>query len=142
LIANGGDLVSFDDIKIAYTNIHGMIGSSEPIVFTCFVIKKKDSTYSKIQILNKLADNRYVFKYGTNTIPNDSMLINADYDRSVRYKPNNVAFCGSYPGEYDSLHWDPGRSPEPCTGQTALSTKNCHHCFNRFLDADRGLKID
>jgi hypothetical protein len=81
---------AFNDIKMAPDS-----NKSAPYVTGntyCFVIKKtKDNTYSKIQILSRLPDNRYVYRYGTNTVPNDPLLINAAYDRSVRYKPNNFS---------------------------------------------------
>jgi hypothetical protein len=70
------------------------------------VIKKKDSTYSKIQILSQLADKRYLFKYGVNTTPNDKMLDSATYDPSIRYKPNNAVFFYQY-GLGDSILWEP-----------------------------------
>jgi hypothetical protein len=92
---------SFDDIKMAPDSIYytyNYFGNY------CFVIKNnKDSTYSKIQILTRLADNRYIFKYGKNTTPNNRMLENANYDRSVRYKPNNFNFNN---GKNIST-WDP-----------------------------------
>lgn len=97
---------SFDDIKMSAANGYPFIGNHAPIIFTCFIIKKKDSTYSKIQVLNKLPDNRYLFKFGTNTTPNDRLLENADYDRSVLYKPNNVLSRYYYPF-VDSLFWEP-----------------------------------
>jgi hypothetical protein len=102
---------SFDDIKIVHmTKYRGY--SSTPILLpgTCFVIKKNDSTYTKIQVLKKLVDNRFVFKYGSNTTPNDTLLVSADYDRSIRYKPNNLYYKYWYP-EWgvggDTLFWDP-----------------------------------
>ena len=63
--------------------------------------------YSKIQILKHLANGRYIFKYGTNTTPNNRLLIKADYDWSVKYKPNNF-YCNFYSNSlgYGST-WDP-----------------------------------
>jgi hypothetical protein len=76
----------------------------------CFIIKNKDSTYTKIQILNKLSGNRFLYKYGTNTTPYDTLFMSSDYDRSVRYKPNNFSFFAWYP-EWgkggDTIFWDP-----------------------------------
>lgn len=98
---NGYFNYSFDDIKMAadtikYIFVNGSTiairGSTQQIQIGnyCFVIKKfKDSTYSKVQILNNLTNNRYVFKYGTNTSQNNRMLEKCPYDSSVRYKPNN-----------------------------------------------------
>jgi hypothetical protein len=125
---------SFDDIKIAAESIrcitvNGSSGPSNQISLCaeylpyqyqiknyCFVIKKnKDSTYSKVQILNNLANNRYVYKYGTNTSPNNRVLEKTAYDRSVRYKPNNLNNiyrygCCGMPGDplgIKSCSWDP-----------------------------------
>ncbi|MGB7566416.1 MAG: hypothetical protein WBM07_01035 [Chitinivibrionales bacterium] len=97
---------SFDDIKMApdsnklpYSNIPYLNKNLQ----YCFVTKNnKDNIYSKIQILKYLANERYVFKYGTNTTPNNRMLIKADYDRSVKYKPNNF-YCNFGNGSL----WDP-----------------------------------
>jgi hypothetical protein len=64
----------------------------------CFVIQNsKDSCYSKVQILKHFLldannnDWRYIYRYGTNTTPLNRTLQRSNYDRSVRYKPNN--FC-------------------------------------------------
>ena len=122
---------SFDDIKIAADSIRCAIGyySGTPIIQIhwcaetfpyqnqiknyCFVIKKnRDSTYSKVQILNNLANNRYVYKYGTNTSPNNPGLEKDSYDRTIRYKPNNFnnifayGCCGPGAG-LNSCSWDP-----------------------------------
>ncbi len=96
---------SFDDIKIAATEQLNPYGP--PTGFYCSVIKKKDNTYSKVQVLKKLADGRYVFQYGTNTTPNDRMLEKLDYDRSVRYKPNNVYSTFGYMTGIGTLTWEP-----------------------------------
>ncbi len=81
---------SFDDIKMAPDSNKYTVPSWGAKGLHCFVTKNnKDSTYSKVQILEQLSDSRYVFKYGTNSIPNNRMLEKANYDRSVRYKPNN-----------------------------------------------------
>jgi hypothetical protein len=101
---------SFDDIKVACGNRYFNSNHHLLLPGTCFIIKKKDSTYTKIQILSKLADNRFIYKFGTNTTPNDSLFMNSDYDRSVRYKPNNLSFFAWYP-EWgiggDTTFWDP-----------------------------------
>jgi hypothetical protein len=126
---NGYFNYSFDDIKMARDSIdcisqHDQSGactlcvhsiSNQYINNYCFVIKKiKDSTYSKIQIINRLANNRYVFKYGTNTQPNNRMLEKTLYDRSIRYKPNNFNNISSYYScdgyDFPGIHycsWDP-----------------------------------
>jgi hypothetical protein len=108
---------SFDDIKMA-PDSNKLPGYKMPAISHaayynlnlqyCLVTKNnKDSTYSKIQFLKHLANGRYIFKYGTNTTPNNRMLIKADYDRSVKYKPNNF-YCNFYSNllGYGST-WDP-----------------------------------
>jgi hypothetical protein len=97
---------TFDDIKIAPLDLTYYSFQTLPFWFRCFVIKHKDSTYSKIQIVTKLSDNRYTFKYGTNTIANDRLLAEADYDRSHRYKPNNAYNHHRYPST-NWITWEP-----------------------------------
>jgi len=94
---------SFDDIKMAYQGNYGSFGGLPTSV--CFVIRRTDSTYSKFQVLRKLASGQYEYRFGTNMIPNDRMLEKADYDRSVRYKPNNARFNYQYLG-CDTIFWD------------------------------------
>lgn len=94
---------SFDEIKL----VPKTRGSLWPITNSCFVIKSnKDSTVSKVQVLKQISGKRYLYRYGTNTTPNDSLLERSDYDRSVLYKPNNVHENYEY-RIYDSLLWDP-----------------------------------
>jgi hypothetical protein len=100
---------AFDEISIAATTDYYPfinVTKGDIMDFTCFVVKKHDSTYSKVLVMEKLSDNRHVFKYGSNTTPLDRNLVKPDYDRSVRYKPNNVTHHYYYHGG-DSLFWDP-----------------------------------
>ncbi|HAJ80512.1 MAG TPA: hypothetical protein DCO75_12170 [Fibrobacteres bacterium] len=85
---------SFDDIKIAPATF---LSNNHIDLEHCFVIKRKDSTYLKIQVLNQLTGNQYVFKYGLNTTPNNMLLDSSAYDLSVKYKPNNFCFIFTYP---------------------------------------------
>ena len=118
VVANGSSMISyhsgdgggffdysFNDLKMAaatgYGNPYPSFGIS-----ACFVIKKKDNTYYKAQILNKLPDNRYIFRYGSNSTPNDRMLERSDYDRAIKYKPNNFYNKFIYPA-WDTLSWEP-----------------------------------
>jgi hypothetical protein len=144
---------SFNDIKLAAESIRCITGSpnstsslcTENIPYQnqiksfCFVVKKDtDSTYSKVQILNRLANNRYVFKYGTNTSPNNPGLEKASYDRTVRYKPNNFNNifrygCCGYPGDpvgVNSCSWNP-----------PLSNNN-HLLGYRYYKTKPGIFID
>jgi hypothetical protein len=100
---------SFDDIKMApkfqRENGYPQRGT---FLYYCFVIKKnKDSTYSKVQLLQQISGNRYVYRYGTNTTPNDRMLVKPDYNRSIKYKPNNLHNLTWYPIPEDSTTWEP-----------------------------------
>jgi hypothetical protein len=131
---NGYFDYSFDDIKMAPESISCVssnnqsrsglctlctqsISSQYQIKNYCFVIKKfKDSTYSKIQILNNLTNNRYVFKYGTNTSTNNCVLEKTSYDRSIRYKPNNFNNIWSYYGcdfDFPGIHYCSWEAPLP-----------------------------
>jgi hypothetical protein len=56
------------------------------------VTNSKNKTYSKLIIMENLGNNRYKFKYGANTEQNGKLLIGAGYDRSIRYKPNNLFY--------------------------------------------------
>lgn len=105
---------SFDDIKMApqpwYDSTRPPI--DVPRHVTCFMVKRKDSTYAKVVLLDSLSPLTRVFKYGTNTTPNAYLLDSTNYDRSVKYKPNNVSiyYKGSNLQPKDSLSWE---SPLP-----------------------------
>jgi hypothetical protein len=81
-------------------------------IYDLFITKnKKDSTYAKVQVIKKIEEGRYIFQYGKNTIPNKKLLIDIGYDRSVKYKPNNVYnglswIIGGIEWA-DSIYWDP-----------------------------------
>lgn len=101
---------SFDDIKMAPSQPMQSELPPQGTVYYCFVVKSnKDSTYSKVQLLQQVSGNRYVYKYGTNTTPNNRMLIKIDYDRSIRYKPNALFnyLGGQYPNNWDTVSWEP-----------------------------------
>jgi hypothetical protein len=98
---------SFDEIKIGADSAYFAYPSAINVEdsFKCFVIKKNiDSTYSKIQLISKLAGNRYIYRYGTNTTPNNRLLEKPDYDRSVKYKPNNFYYI---PSGANLFSWEP-----------------------------------
>jgi hypothetical protein len=108
LIVSGTALFnySFDDIKMAPMDLTYYSFQTLPFWFRCFVVKQKDSTYSKIKVITKLSGNRYIFKYGKNTIANERLLAEANYDRSIRYKPNNVYNHHLYPSK-NWITWEP-----------------------------------
>jgi hypothetical protein len=80
---------SYDDINMAPDTIR--MNYDVLKIENIFVAKnEKTGTYAKVQIVEKLSDSRYVFKYGKNITPNDRMLVPSNYDRSIKYKPNNL----------------------------------------------------
>jgi hypothetical protein len=97
---------SFDEIKKAPDSNLCQIPAYKIALLNfnySYVIKKADSSFSKFTILQKNNDGRYVFKFGSNTVPNNRLLEKSDYDRSILYKPNNfrrfsVMFSVLYPG--------------------------------------------
>lgn len=99
-VGEGHFRYTFDEINIAPTGSHFIFSSNTArSVYSfsnnnfCFVVQKnKDSTFYKVLVINRLGDNRFVYKYGTNTTPNDRTFAGSDYDRSILYKPNNL-FC-------------------------------------------------
>jgi len=102
---------SFDDLKMAPASVKlndpPGFSSVKPICF-CFVIQNKDSTYSKIEVIGQNQDNRFIFRWGTNTIPNNRFLIANGYDRTTRYKPNNLHMCFTYNYRNDdTISWEP-----------------------------------
>ncbi len=104
---------SFDDIQMVPDTVMKSVTDRNAAVNfydNCFIVKNRDSTYSKIKLLKKITGNRLIYRYGTNTTPNDRMLIKADYDRSIRYNVNNVYNIPGpmpYQKSRDTLQWDP-----------------------------------
>jgi hypothetical protein len=106
---NGYIDCSFDDLKLVPDTIREIGGCN---INSTFILRdKKDSSYVKLKLLKKIEGVRYVYKYGKNTIPNNKMLIDSNYDRSVKYKPNNVYNRTSWIilgiECADSLYWEP-----------------------------------
>jgi hypothetical protein len=94
---------SFDDLNIATDSFSLFHTQYQGITWYCFVVKNnKDSTYSKVQVIKQLNGNRFIFKYGTNTTPNNRMMTKPDYDRSERYKPNNLFLTN-----FLTFSWEP-----------------------------------
>jgi hypothetical protein len=100
LIGGGMFNYSFDDIKMVTDSFTGHFLYQTPGCCVA-VMNGKDSTYAKIKVLQKISGNRYLFRYGRNTKPNDLMMDSSNYDRTVRYKPNNVFINGGY------FQWEP-----------------------------------
>jgi hypothetical protein len=104
---------SFDDLKVVPDTTRENNGNKG-----LFIIRNiKDSTYSKVQVIKRMEDGRYIYKYGTNTVPNNKLLIDSGYDHLVKYKPNNLYNWANgrsndpgipyYYPKYDSLYWEP-----------------------------------
>jgi len=128
---NGYFFYSFDDIKMAPSSLRSITPLMGAIFYRFVIKRNKDSTYSKVQFLQQISGNRYLYKYGTNTTPNDRMLDSSTYDRSIRYKPNNLYNrCAPYPYPWDTLIWEP---PLP---------NNNHLLGYIFYRAKQGVTID
>jgi hypothetical protein len=95
---------SYDEVNIApdaYSNL-----DRSWVLNSCFVIQRPiDSDYLKCSITEKLSDGRYVYRYDLSTTPNDRLLVGSNYDRSIKYKPNNFYHWKQYYN--DSVFWDP-----------------------------------
>jgi hypothetical protein len=99
---------AFEDIAKAPDTIKNQYPSFS--MGTSYVIyRNKTGTYSKISVMSKLPDNRYVYRFGMNTVADNKLLITANYDRSVKYKPNNLRFISAYemPRTFSLLFWEP-----------------------------------
>jgi hypothetical protein len=104
---------NFDDITMAPNKVW-FPGRNNYVkgenLFNCFtMVSTKDSTYSKVQFLQQVSGNEYVFRYGINTTPKDRSLIKSGYNRSEFYKPNNfVETFYNHSGTIaDTIAWDP-----------------------------------
>lgn len=76
-----------------------------------FVVKRENNTYAKVEIINQMPSGEYVFKYGLNNEPSNSILAPGDYDKDSLYKPNNMIFCITDPVDKvnpfaDVIRWD------------------------------------
>jgi hypothetical protein len=101
---------AFDDIVKAPDTLSQVSHRPASLMNTCYVIyRNRDHTYSKICILRKLSNGSYIFRYGRNTVPNNLLLIADNYDKSIRYKPNNLHFSSHYemPRTFSHLFWEP-----------------------------------
>ena len=80
---------SFDEIRKAPDAIKKFSIYKLPIYNTSFIAMKKDSTYTKVQLLEKISANRFVYKYGRNAVPNNLLLTYENYNRDSLYPPDN-----------------------------------------------------
>jgi len=98
---------SFEDAKmVPDTVIEQFPRLTYDYNFVTFIFKNiKDSSYVKAHIVNNMGNGRFVYRYGKTSNHSEKILEYPDYDRSIRYKPNNLRFHGlPYP---DTLFWDP-----------------------------------
>jgi hypothetical protein len=97
---------TFDEIQTAPDTTY--YKAYEVSLTTCCFMVRKNNQYYKIQLVD-----RSTFRYGTNTSPNDRILVKSDYDRSIRYNVNNLFFTRPYCGGGslncggEWLYWDP-----------------------------------
>jgi hypothetical protein len=57
-----------------------------------FVVKRVNDTYAKVEIISQLPSGEFVYKYGLNDEPSNSLLAPYNYNRDSLYKPNNLIF--------------------------------------------------
>jgi hypothetical protein len=117
---------SFNEINLSADSLSlSSILRQGPFVFSfpnhiyCFVIRNpKDSCYSKVQIIKHFLldtntnDWRYIYRYGTNTTPLNRIMQYSAYDRSVRYKPNNLCYLFDVNASHSNnlFAWEPPSS--------------------------------
>jgi hypothetical protein len=106
---------SFEEIQLSADSLSlssiliwpGPFAFTFPNYIYCFVVCK-DSCFSKVQVVNRVG-NRYVYKYGTNKTPSNRIMQYTDYDRSVRYKPNNLYYLFDVNASHNNniFAWEP-----------------------------------
>ena len=106
---------SFEEIQLAADSLSlsSVIVSGLGFYFQqnnyCFVVCR-DSSFYKFKVTDYFSDSesntRYIYKYGTNTTPLNRTMMPSNYDRSVRYKPNNLAYLSDN-GNTDRFSWEP-----------------------------------
>ena len=87
---------SFDEIKKVPLNAPAYKWINEYVCETpinkIFVVKRGDNTYAKVEIISQIPSGEFVFKYGLNDEPSNSLLAPHDYNRDSLYKPNSMIF--------------------------------------------------
>lgn len=87
---------SFDEIKKVPLSAPASKWVNEYVCETplnkSFVVNRGNNTYAKIEIINQIPSGEYVFKYGLNDEPSNSLLAPHDYNKDSLYKPNNMIF--------------------------------------------------
>jgi hypothetical protein len=77
-------------------------------LFGCFILRNnRDSTYSKIQVLQHVSGFKYIYRCGTNTTRNNRMLTQSNYDHSLFWKPNNLACTYGFNPPSTIISWEP-----------------------------------
>ncbi len=80
---------SFDEIRKAPDTIKKFSIYDLPIYNTTFIAMKIDSSYTKVQLLERISEDRFIYKYGRNTVPNNLLLTYENYNRDSLYPPDN-----------------------------------------------------
>jgi hypothetical protein len=86
---------SFEEILLAAdsSSLPGVYLNGVNNYKVSFVVRKsRDSCFSKVKVLNELGDGRLVYRYGTNTAHLNRLMQFSNYDRSIKYKPNNLYY--------------------------------------------------
>jgi hypothetical protein len=98
----------FEDITKAPEKFN--VSTPRLVMNKCYVLMGKDTAYSKISVLCKLSDGRYVYRYGKNSEKKNRQLVETNYNQSIRYKPNNLYIYGPIyhmPVTTGNLEWEP-----------------------------------
>ena len=80
---------SFDEIRKAPDTIKEMEIYNIQMYKATFIFMKKDSTFTKLQLLERISANRFVYKYGRNREPKNRLLTYENYNRDSLYPPDN-----------------------------------------------------
>jgi hypothetical protein len=134
--------LTFDDICLAPDTV--LIDTKEfRNSHSCFVVKNTiHNTYSKLQVLNSLSGNRFVYRYLTNESPGSRILIDTSASpkyRAMLLKVNNPHFTGIkyfYNSGTDVLHtsrlsWDP---PAQTLVNSTINPANIKYILYRSKD--------
>jgi hypothetical protein len=98
---------TFDEIKKAPDTLRTNYLAT-PYITSSFVVRTKDGFYTKIAVVRKNSNGNYIYRFGRNTLPNNLLFAETNYDRRIRYKPNNLYYADAN----ESFHfmrftWEP-----------------------------------
>jgi hypothetical protein len=90
------------------------------------ILRLKDSTYTKMVLLSKISNSRYIYRQIANTTSKDRSFVGVLFNPATKFKPNNLYFSSTYNvGTTTYLSWEP---PLPgnnhLLGYTVFISKN------------------